>query len=700
MSLNIPYHFEGIPELGVSLISCRGIGPKRAAILAGHGLVTTFDLLFHLPVGYQDRTDFVQIAQLSERTEALVKGRVISWAEEERTRRGRPVFKIKVNDGTGELDLVWFNYRRPHLIGMARKGSLITAYGRLHKRTGRVEMIHPEISKTSPLVDCKPEGIVPVYGSFSGLTSRLIRRWIYSLLEANGKFAADPLPAEMLRETGLPSLFESLRGVHLPDSKKHSFEDFNSGSTSYHRRLQFDRFFFVMLALARKRSPARRGNAPVMKTPADLPERIESALAFNLTFDQKAAIEAIAGDLRSGFQMHRLLEGDVGCGKTAVAAAAACIAVMSGWQVALMVPTQILARQHYEYFMGLVGAMGFRPLLVLGGSSKAQKVSSDLISLGQCNLVIGTHALINESLRFHRLGLVIFDEQHRFGVRQRWELSSKGENPHVLVMTATPIPRTLALILYAEREISIIRELPSARKPVRTVLVRRERRQEVFVALKDALARGEQAIVICPVIDETEDQDLKGAVEMAERLKKLFPPPLKVALIHGRMGVDEKDLIMERFRKGETNLLVGTTVVEVGIHVPGATVMIIEHPERFGLAQLHQLRGRVGRGGLEAVCYLMVSEGLAEAAVRRLEVLEECSDGFEISLKDLKTRGHGELAGVRQAGEGELDIKEMLREPELLKSAKNWAERIISEDPLLERYDHRFLRDIIDGFAK
>jgi ATP-dependent DNA helicase RecG len=386
----------------------------------------------------------------------------------------------------------------------------------------------------------------------------------------------------------------------------------------------------------------------------------------------------------------------VGCGKTVVAAVAAFVAAANGFQVAVMAPTQVLARQHFVSFSSLAPKMGFRPVLLTGASKKGDRIQiGKEISGGLHNVIIGTHSLIQDSILFRNLGLVLIDEQHRFGVRQRVMLDQKGSNPHILIMTATPIPRTLAMAAFADLDISTIREYPKGRLPVVTRLVDEGGKREVFDEVKVRLRRGEQGIVICPLIEGSEEGDLKNVLDMHERLKKVFEPGVRVGLIHGRLSGEEKERVMERFQEGEIQLLVGTTVVEVGVHAPGATFMIIEHPERFGLCQLHQLRGRVGRGSRQGVCFLMTSRGLPEGSVSRLNILAESHDGFEIALKDLQLRGQGVLTGVRQSGRGEFDLETLLNDPELVLAAKKAADRIIEGDSALAEEAHRSLRPIL-----
>ncbi len=396
--------------------------------------------------------------------------------------------------------------------------------------------------------------------------------------------------------------------------------------------------------------------------------------------------------------MNRLLHGDVGCGKTVVAAAAAYICALNSMQVAIMVPTQVLADQHLEYFSGLSDKMGFRPILLTGRLKEAERRDiCDKIGNGQYNLVIGTQSLIQERLSFPKLGLVIIDEQHRFGVRERALMERKGENPHLLVMTATPIPRTLAITVYGDMDMSIIKGYPAGHKPVVTRLIPEREKRRVLEILKERMSAGHQAFVICPVIEGSEDVDLKNAVEMAQKLRKIFQPSFRIGLIHGRLPSDERGQTMNDFRKGLIDLLVGTTVIEVGVHVPGATAMIIEHPERFGLAQIHQLRGRVGRGSERGICLLMLSSNLPERTLPRLKTLVESHDGFEIAQKDLELRGQGELTGTKQAGMGELEFTEMMREPELLLKAKREAENLIDSDPDLFHPENATLKAIIES---
>jgi ATP-dependent DNA helicase RecG len=556
-------------------------------------------------------------------------------------------------------------------------------------------MIHPEVILADQVKDkAGLLGLYPVYPAIQGISRHVLTSTIRGALDQYGDTLEDPIPSDIIRRLGLPDLVTSVRGVHIPP-KGASLELLNLEKTDHHRRLVFDRFFRLMLNIALRKVRRKSREGFVCSTPNDVMARVERCFPFTLTHDQRKAVKEIVRDFKSGRPMNRLLQGDVGCGKTAISVAAAYVAILNRWQVALMAPTQILALQHYRYFLDLSENMGFRPVLVTGALSKSDRLKIyEKIKKGEHDVIIGTHSLIEKGLSFAKLGLVVIDEEHRFGVRQRALLDEKGANSHLLVMTATPIPRTLAMTVYADLEISMIREYPGGRRPVLTRLMDESRKRDVYNVLIHRLSMGQQALVVCPVIEGSEERDLKNAMEMHGRLEKILSPRFSIGLIHGRLSADEKARVMDPFRKGKIDLLVGTTVIEVGVHAPGATVMVIEHPERFGLAQLHQLRGRIGRGTTRGLCFLMIGKGISEDALSRLKILVETNDGFEIAQKDLEMRGQGELMGVRQAGVGELDFREMMREPELLVSAKREAEQILASDPDLLNPENRLLKVI------
>ena len=678
----------------LSLTSLKGVGPKRAKLLARKGLQTILDLLFFVPIRYEDRSQITPIDHAEEDRSVLVKGRVLYGREELFYPSRKRLYKILIKDRSGSLELIWFRYRKPHLYRFAAPGVELLAFGRIKKNRGIRQMAHPDITLTDK--NTEPGlGFLPVYSEIQGIASKVLRSIIGMAMEAYLTDLVDPVPGHVTRDLGLPNIEETLRSVHFPP-KDSSIDILNQFNTPFHKRLIFDRFFLVMLAMVFRKKFRENKEGPVFSAPLNLKERIDAFFPFHLTSDQARVIEEIAGDFKTKKTMNRLLMGDVGCGKTLVAIIAAYLAIRNGRQAAIMVPTQVLAEQHMTTFAGLSDDMGFRPVLLTGQLKKSERQTIYKgIGTGRHNLVIGTQSLIQGGLSFSNLGLVIIDEQHRFGVRQRALMESKGRNPNLLVMTATPIPRTLAITLYGDMDISTIKEYPKGHRAVLTRLLRKTQKREVYSTLKRKMAAGEQAFVICPVIEKSEERDLKNAVDMAEKLQKIFSPRFRTGLIHGRLSPGERETVMDEFRKGHIDLLVGTTVIEVGVHVPRATVMVIEHPERFGLAQLHQLRGRVGRGSERGLCYLMTSENLPDKSMARLEILVKSHDGFEIAQKDLELRGQGELTGMRQAGLGELDFREVMSEPELLKRAREEAEQMISADPELLNPRHGPLREMV-----
>jgi ATP-dependent DNA helicase RecG len=690
-------HLKSIQNLTLPVSTLKGVGPKRAVSFARKGIRTILDLLFFTPIRYEDRTKITPIQQAPEGIPVQVTGNV-AFAKEERFLRNRKkLYRIMIRDLGAGLELVWFNYKKPHLDAMAVQNSTLLAYGSVTRNRGRRQMVHPEVVRTTAETPGDLLGVYPVYSSVEGMSSAMVRSLMTSALESHLSSILDPVPAPLVQPLSLPSLKEALQSIHFPPQTC-SIAELNAWNTVFHKRLLFDRFFLVMLTIGfRKRHREKRSCAGVTLS-SKAKDEIGRFFPFAFTHDQTRAVHDILRDLSSGKPMSRLLMGDVGCGKTAVAAVAAYACIQKSGQAAVMAPTQLLASQHLEYFSGLPEQMGFRPALLTGMLKKSER--DDLyrkIKDGACNLVIGTQSLIQEDLAFKNLCLVIIDEQHRFGVRERALIDRKGNNPHVLVMTATPIPRTLAMTVYSDMDVSVIKEFPKGHVPATARLVPETGKRGVFDFLKARLAEGDQAFVICPVIEESEELDLKNATDMAQKLAKLLSPPHRVGLVHGRLPPHERQAVMTEFRAGRIHLLVGTTVVEVGVHVPRATLMIIEHPERFGLAQLHQLRGRVGRGSDRGVCFLMATASLSENALSRLQVLVDHHDGFEIARKDLECRGYGELLGMKQTGLGELDLSEMMREPDLLLSAKEKADLLLDSDPELSDPPNHALKSFVES---
>jgi len=688
---------KGIYELARPLTDLKGIGPRRAQLLGQKGLHTLMDLLLFMPIRYEDRRKVLPIGAMKPGLAAWVRGTVISGKEEKFFRSGKRLFRIMIEDGTGALDLLWFQYKKFHLTSIARNGLKLLAYGRIQPHQGKPRMVHPEIVVADSNREENVLGVYPVYSAIEGISRQVLRSAIGRILNGYETALVETVPREITRALGLPGISETIRCVHSPPEDV-SIDLLNEYKTKYQQRLTFNRFFKVMLGVALRKKARKTRRGPKLSAPGDIFSQVRSFFPFALTGDQVKAIRDVLRDVSGEEPMSRLLQGDVGCGKTVIAAVASFVATRNNRQVAVMVPTQVLARQHYRYFTHLAERMGFRSVLLTGALKKSERLRVyEKIAGGHYNLIVGTQALIQQDLFFANLGLVVIDEQHRFGVRQRALLDQKGVNPHLLVMTATPIPRTLAMTVYADLDISFIREYPEGHQPVVTRLMHGSRKRVVYNTLKQRMTAGEQAMVICPVIEKSEETDLKNALEMHEKLKKIFAPRFRLGLIHGRMSGEEKERIMEQFEDGRIHLLVGTTVIEVGIHAPGATVMVIQHPERFGLTQLHQLRGRVGRGHRRGCCFLMIPSTAGKETLSRLEILARSSDGFEIARKDLEIRGQGELMGVRQAGAGELDLMEMLREPELLLEAKKQADALVDSDPTLSKPGHRRLKRLLQG---
>jgi ATP-dependent DNA helicase RecG len=689
-----------IQKLTLPLTHLKGIGPRRASLLAEKGLHTVLDLLFFTPLRYEDRTRILPIDETEEGIPLLVQGKVVSGRETSFYPSRKRAFRIILNDQTNRLELVWFHYRRPHLAQYAVSGRELLVYGQIQMNRGQRQMIHPEVTlldTNDPLSSAGLLGYYPVYPTIQGISPNMIRSMIRTALHNYLPVLIDPIPKQITDRLSLPDLASAIKHTHFPSDDSH-FDQLNQMTTPYCKRLLFDRFFLVMLTMAFRKKSRKKRPSPAFTVPLGLMEDLGVFFPFHLTPHQMSAIEDMVKDFKTGTCMNRLILGDVGCGKTLVAAVAAYIAVRNGHQTAVMVPTQELAQQHFEYFSNMSPGMGFRPVLLTGKLKKAeqQRVYDDIRN-ERANLVIGTQSLIQEGLRYAKLGLVVIDEQQRFGVKDRALMDQKGRNPHVLVMTATPIPRTLAITLYGDMDLSCIEGYPEGHRSVVTHLIPENQKRRVFETLKQRLLAGQQAFVICPVIEGSEDTDLKSALDMAKRLRKKFPPSLRIGLVHGRLPPNEREKVMHDFRKGVIHLLVGTTVIEVGVHVPRATIMVIEHPERFGLSQLHQLRGRVGRGAERGACLLMLPQDISEKSRSRLEILAKNHDGFDIAKRDLEMRGQGELIGRRQAGIGELDLTETAREWELLLAAKKEAHHLIDADPDLSLPENGQMRIMIES---
>ena len=667
------------------LMYLKGVGPKRAELLAERGLRTFSDLLGYLPFRYEDRIHFTKVRDIRPGQVCTVRAEVLSGSLVRYSRARGAIYHLLVRDPTGALACKFFHGQ--YLEKRCTPGQQLVLHGKADldpARPGRIEMINPEFEMLGEgEADSTEVGrIVPIYEAIGGIGSRAMRRIVYLALEKLSGEMPDPLPRDILERHGFPSRKEAIQFVHFPPASE-SVEALNSFRSKAHLRLIFEEFFFYQLSVAlRKKSAQQQAGIAFRVREPKIREAIKRVLPFKPTGAQYRALGEIAADLERPIPMNRLLQGDVGSGKTIVALEAAVIVIENGYQAALMAPTEILAVQHFLAAGKVLGRAGYRVELLISGMKPPDKRAVlDRVHSGEAQLVVGTHALLEPQVQFHRLGLVIVDEQHRFGVLQRKELMEKGTAPDVLVMTATPIPRTLSLTLYGDLDVSVIDEMPPGRTPVATRISSESNLPGVWDFLKREMDAGRQAYVVYPVIEQSKSEEsarsLKAAIVEFERLRSSIFPSRHVGLLHGRMKSEEKEAVMEDFRKHEIDLLVATTVIEVGVDVPNATVMVIEHADRFGLSQLHQLRGRIGRGGAKGTCFLIAPRNPSDDARVRLEAMVRTTNGFEIAETDLKLRGPGEFFGTRQHGDRGFHIANPIRDFEWLETARRDALELV-----------------------
>jgi ATP-dependent DNA helicase RecG len=678
---------------------CKGVGPKRAAMLKKLGISTVEDALTYLPWRYEDRGNLKKIGRLTYGSYETVAGDVVSAEVVQTKRKHVKIFELLITDRSGILVGSWFN--QPFMQKMFKKGQQVILSGIVKSnpyKGGLPQIDNPdyEIMDDEAGDELIHTGrIVPIYRTTTGLSVRYLRSIIKDILDTCGGSMTEMLPVNIIKKYSLMPVPDAYYEVHFPTLEK-DVSVLNRGLSAAHRRLSFEELFVLELGLAlRKRGVAMEKKGIQFKPLMNLETALRKSLPFNLTKAQERVIAEIKNDMMADRPMNRLVQGDVGCGKTIVALIAALLAVENGYQACVMAPTEILAEQHYNNMTALVRPLGITVRSLTGSLKKKEKETVLAgITSGEDRIVVGTHALIEEQVAFSRLGLAIIDEQHRFGVMQRSSLTSKGYEPDVLVMTATPIPRTLALTVYGDLDVSVIDEMPKGRSPVITRLYFENKRREAYQFIDCEIKKGRQVYVIYPLVEETEKSDLKAATEMAAHMQKDVFPAWKVGLLHGRMKADGKESVMESFKSGGIQILVSTTVVEVGVDVPNATIMVIEHPERFGLAQLHQLRGRVGRGTHQSYCILMGPRMFTEEARERLNAFVRTNDGFRIAEEDLRMRGPGEFFGTRQSGLPDLRAANIIRDADLLEPARNEAMQFVEQDPKLERYPQlwRFLK--------
>jgi ATP-dependent DNA helicase RecG len=689
-----------IDVLAHSIQFLKGVGPARAQMLRRLGIETIGDALALLPRRYDDRTNLKPIRSLLVGMQETFEGTILVSGSS-RTSRGRRLYEMVIGDATGTMRCLWFQFHEAYMRQRYRTGQrvLVTGEIRINAYSGqRKEVHHPDLelieaNEREPLHTGR---VVPVYPATEGLHQKTLRTVIKRIVDEYAPQVQDCLPPALRERLHLMEASRALREVHFPGAEA-DLEALNHWSSEAHRRLVFEEFFLLELGLAlRQRDTALEERRVAYRGTGALADHLRAQLPFKLTTAQEQVLAEIVANMRRPHPMNRLLQGDVGSGKTIVALMAMLLAVESGFQAAIMVPTEILAEQHYLTMHRLVETLGVR-VTVLTSAIKGSKRRGlfEAIAAGEVDLIVGTHALIQEDVEFKALGLAVIDEQHRFGVLQRATLKRKGYSPDVLVMTATPIPRTLAMTVYGDLEVSIIDELPPGRLPVITKLCYESRRGESYELMRQILRQGQQAYVVYPLVEESEKTDLRAATAMAEQLQREVFREFRVGLLHGRLKSDEKEQIMRAFSTGDLQVLVSTTVIEVGVDVPNATLMLVEHAERFGLAQLHQLRGRVGRSHHQAYCLLMADFPMSEEAKQRLQAVTEHSNGFMIAERDLEIRGPGEFLGTRQSGLPELRVAHLIRDQRVLAEARREAFALVAEDPHLSHPQHEALRQAL-----
>lgn len=677
------------------LTSLPGVGPAVAARLEAAGVRDIGDLLLLRPRRYEDRRQRTRVVELEPGKFAVVRGFITrAWGG---FGGGGRRFSMEVSDDSGAVNCAFFRVN----FGFATRtwvvGREVIVAGPVSAYRGRPQLAHPTVDVLSPEGGGSNEdaGLRPLYPEIEGVGDRVLRRLVGVALDRHADELPDALPEPIRARLGLPDIAVALRRVHRPpqDAEPSAFLKFTDPAL---RRFIFDELLTLQLALGlRRQTTARRPSEPV-DVPEDLEGFTDAVLPFVATGAQRRVLRQLAADLRAGRPMHRLLQGDVGSGKTAVAYVLSRLVANAGLQTALMAPTEVLAQQHHRTLSAWFAAAGLRcALLTAGLPKREQRLVRELTLAGAVHCLVGTHSLLGEGLGFARLGLVVVDEQHRFGVRQRLQLRQKAVLPHLLVMTATPIPRTLAMTAYGDLEVSVLDELPPGRQPVRTTLHRRALRDDVYQRVCAQLRQGRQAYVVFPLVEESEVVDLADATSSYEDLRVGPFRDFRVGLVHGRMGPDAKSAALEAFAAGELDVLVTTTVIEVGIDVANATVMVIEHADRFGLSQLHQLRGRVGRGRHESYCLLLSGEQPTDDALARLKVMTTTNDGFVVAQADLELRGPGEMLGTRQAGVTDLQLADLVRDADLVEHARQEAERLLAEDPQLAQPEHGTLRRLV-----
>lgn len=668
----------------------RGIGPKLASVFSKNGFRTVGDFLENYPRAYEDRRAARHISTLKENDIVSLKASIVSVSSYVMGRSTRKIYDILIKDSSGQIRCKFFRTPYKGYFERFKPFQEVRVVGKVTNYRGRLEFHHPEL-KDVVSEDEIQDLLIPIYVENEGIASQKIHKFIGSAFSQLKEFPPESFPNELMQKHQLISKAEALYKIHFPDLE--FANDYHVLKSQSHKRIIFEEFFWLELYLASKKSGLKKEQGLLIKNPGVLAMKLEKSLSFDLTNAQKKSFSEIRSDLRSGKPMNRLVQGDVGSGKTLVSFLAAVETFESGYQTCLMAPTEILAEQHFKNAEKALSPIGLK-IGLLTGKTKTKDRSALLEQLlnGEIHLLIGTHALIEDWVQFQSLGLVIIDEQHRFGVQQRGLLKNKGQSPHFLIMTATPIPRTLAMTVYGDLDVSIIDEMPKNRIPIQTRVITETKRAQAVQFMIEQIEKGRQAYVVYPLVEESEKIDLKNATDEYEKLKNQFPK-VRFGLLHGKMKPVEKDEVMNQFRSHLIDILVSTTVIEVGVDVPNANLMMIEHSERFGLSQLHQLRGRVGRGEFKSFCVMIMGYAMSPETRERIEFMEKTNDGFKVAEFDLEIRGPGEFMGAKQSGLPGFKMANLVRDFELLKLARDEAFEILKNDPELKRKEHQYLRE-------
>lgn len=668
----------------------KGVGPKLGDLFQRKGLRTLGDLLEFYPRAYEDQRAARNIASLRAEDIVSIKAHVVSTHGINMGRSSRKMYDVLVRDSSGQIHCKFFRVPYKGYFERFTPFKEVRVVGKVTEYRGRLEFHHPDIRDIEP-EDENQDALIPLYTEIEGLATTKIQRLVQAAIQQIEEWPAEPLPAWVREKYELMPRQKALMDIHTPNPMLASaYSTFQAPSQ---KRIIFEEFFWLELYLASKKAGFKKDHALQIKNPGHLLKKLEETLPFQMTGAQRRVFEEIKADLQTPHPMHRLVQGDVGSGKTIVSFMAGVYTHESGFQCALMAPTEILAEQHYKNAQKLLQPLGIEVGFLVGKTKAAErKQILARLETGEIHFIVGTHALIEDEVKFKKLALVIIDEQHRFGVEQRGVLRAKGDSPHFLIMTATPIPRTLAMTVYGDLDVSIIDEMPPGRSPIQTRATFESKRPQAIQFMIDQLKKGRQAYIVYPLVEESEKIDLKNAVSEYEKLQEQFPD-YKFGLLHGKMKPDEKDAVMTSFRNQEIQVLVSTTVIEVGVDVPNANIMIIEHAERFGLSQLHQLRGRVGRGEHKSFCILIMGYAVSEEGKERTAMMEKTTDGFKIAEFDLEMRGPGEFMGTRQSGLAGFKMANLVRDMALLQQARSAAFEILKKDPQLKLQDHAPLRE-------